>query len=128
MAKDRKKKDLRSLWGFLRALLASYLISTLVLLILAFILYKWGLSENVMMAGTIVTYVLSGFVGGVFLGKSGRNRAFLWGMLLGAVYYMLLLLAALVLPVKETNSGITTLINLGICMLAGMTGAMVVKK
>ncbi|MGN0169736.1 MAG: TIGR04086 family membrane protein [Lachnospiraceae bacterium] len=128
MAKERKKKDLRSFGGFLRALLASYLVSTLVLLILAFILYKWGLSENIMMAGTIITYVLSGFVGGVFLGKSGRNRAFLWGLLLGTVYYMLLLLAALLLPVKETNSGITTLINLGICMLAGMTGAMVVKK
>ena len=41
---------------------------------------------------------------------------------------MLLLLAALVLPVQETNSGIAILVNLGICMLAGMTGAMVVKK
>lgn len=128
MAKERKRKNLRSLWGFLRALLASYLISTLVLMILAFILYKWGLSETIMMAGTIITYVLSGFVGGVFMGKSGRSRAFLWGLLLGAVYYMLLLLAALVLPVQETNSGIAILVNLGICMLAGMTGAMVVKK
>lgn len=128
MTKEQKKKDLRSLWGFLRALLAAYLVSTLVLLILAFILYKWGLSENIMMAGTIITYVLSGFVGGVLLGKSGRNRAFLWGLLLGTIYYMLLLLAALILPVKESNLGLTTMINLGICMLAGMTGAMVVKK
>ena len=116
------------MWGFLRALLVSYLVSTLILLLLAFILYKWGLSETVMTAGTIATYVLSGFVGGILLGKSGRSRAFLWGLLLGTVYYMLLLLAALLLPVKETNAGITILINLGICMLSGMTGAMVAKK
>lgn len=126
MAKEKKK--VVGVRGFVCALLASYAVSAVVMVVLALILYKWGLSEKIMAVGTIVTYILSGLAGGILMKKSGRSHSFLWGLLLGAVYYLVLLLLALVLPGREGMADMSVALNLAICMLAGMTGAMLSQK
>lgn len=118
----------RKIFGFLRVMVVAYMITGVLLLLLAFILYKWELSEMVMTAGTLVIYVLSCFFAGVLMGKGGRSRAFAWGMLAGVMYYLILLGIALLVQEQESASATTILINMMICAVSGMTGAMVFRK
>ena len=53
----------------LKALVAAYIVTGLLLLILAFALYKLGLSENVVELGVVFIYLLSSAIGGFFIGK-----------------------------------------------------------
>lgn len=114
----------RKVIGFMRVILAAYLVTGVLLLILAFVLYKWQVSEALMTVGTLVIYILSCFVAGLLLGKSGRSRSFAWGLLAGVVYYLILLGISIAMPDNESASGFTIFINAAICAVSGMTGAM----
>ena len=79
----------------LKALLCAYVMTGILLLILTVLLYKAGLSEENINAGIILTYVISTFSGGFVIGKLAGVKKFLWGLLLGIMYFMLLLLISL---------------------------------
>ena len=70
----------------LKALVAAYIVTGLLLLILAFALYKLGLSENVVELGVVFIYLLSSAIGGFFIGKCMEVKRLLWGVLLGLFY------------------------------------------
>ena len=79
----------------LKALLCAYIVTGIMLLILTILLYKAGLSEENVNAGIILTYVISTFAGGFVMGKLTGTKKFLWGLLLGVLYFVLLLLISL---------------------------------
>ena len=58
-------------------------------------LYKMQLSESVVSVGIVVIYVLSGFLGGFLSGKVMKTRRFLWGMLMGAAYFLILVIGSI---------------------------------
>ena len=77
-----------------KALLASVLLTAILLFVMALILYKAnlsGLAEHVMV---ILIYLLACLAGGFLLGKQEEKRRFLWGAGFGALYFFLLLLLA----------------------------------
>ena len=94
------------------------------LVILALLLYKAGLSEEMVNAGILLIYVISTFSGGFVIGKLAGVRKFLWGLLLGVVYFVLLLLISLgiyhSLQSDLMNLGTTFLLCAGGGMLGGM--------
>ena len=51
------------------AVLLMYLVSGLLLLLLALLLYKFGLSGKAVRAGVIAIYMITGMAGGIFAGK-----------------------------------------------------------
>ena len=53
----------------IKALLASYIVTGLLLLVLALLLYKLRLSESAVNVGIIAVYVVSCFLGGFLEGK-----------------------------------------------------------
>ena len=57
---------------FIKALLCAYVVTGILLLILALLLYKAGLSEENVNAGILLTYVISTFSGG-FVKRSGTG-------------------------------------------------------
>ena len=79
----------------LKALLCAYVVTGILLLVLTLLLYKAGLSEENVNAGIILIYVISTFSGGFVIGKLTGTRKFLWGLLLGVIYFVLLLLISL---------------------------------
>ena len=117
----------KKIWSFLRVLIAAYLVTGLLLLLLALILYKWEVSEALMTGGTIVIYIVSCLFAGILIGKSGRKKAFAWGLLAGATYYLILLCIAILIPQQESASAFTIMMNLGVCAGSGMVGAMVFR-
>ncbi len=58
----------------MKALLAAYLATGLMLLLLALLLYKMGLGENQVNLGILIIYIVSCFLGGFYLGKKVGTR------------------------------------------------------
>ena len=84
------KKDMQVMW-MIKALLACYVITGLLLLMMSFLFYKWNLTEQVVTAGIVLIYVISTFMGGFIAGKVKRERKLLWGLIIGIVYYLFLI-------------------------------------
>lgn len=60
----------------MKALLLSYAITGILLLGLAFLLYKLGLGESQVNLGIMVTYIISCLAGGFYMGRKGKKPAF----------------------------------------------------
>ena len=109
----------------LKSLLCAYIVTGILLLILTLLLYKAGLSEENINAGIILTYVISTFSGGFVIGKLTGARKFLWGLLLGVVYFLLLTLISLGIyhSLQSDLMNLTTTFLL--CAGGGMLGGMI---
>lgn len=108
----------------LSTLLIMYVITGAALLVLALLLYKMQLSENVVSIGIMVIYVVAGLLGGLIAGKRMKTRRFLWGILMGAVYFLVLLAGSFLLNRGITSDLLHVVTTLIMCMAAGMIGGM----
>lgn len=120
----RIRRDTKILW-ILKGLLTAYVVTGILLLLLAMALYRLELNEKSVSAAVTAIYVLSTLAGGIVIGKLAKVRRFLWGLLLGGGYFLLLIL--ITLGVYHTLSG--DVIHLAaaciLCMGGGMAGAMI---
>ena len=108
----------------LKSLLFSYILTGSLLLLLALLLYKADLSQKVVSICIIVIYVLATFFAGFITGRKLKNRKFLWGALMGAAYFLVLVVISLAVnrqPGVLSGSFLTTLI---LCSGGGMLGGM----
>ena len=125
MSRTVKQENGMSLLSFLKCLLFSYILTTILLLLLAFLLYKLQWKERIISIAIIVIYCAATFFAGFMAGKMAHNRKFLWGLLIGGAYFLVLVVISL--AVNKTmglqgNSFLTTLI---LCTGGGMLGGMV---
>ena len=81
-AKEYGNVGKKAIW-FVKSLLCGYIVTGFLLLILALMLYKLGLSEQNVNAGIVLIYVISTFSAGFVLGKLAGKRKFLWGLFAG---------------------------------------------
>lgn len=109
----------------LKALLCAYVMTGILLLILTVLLYKAGLSEENINAGIILTYVISTFSGGFVIGKLAGVKKFLWGLLLGIMYFVLLLLISLGIYHSLQSDMMNLVTTFLLCTGGGMLGGMV---
>lgn len=108
----------------LKALLASYLVTGILLFVLTLLLYKFEWDEQMVTAGIIVIYVLSTFVGGFILGKLKKVRKFLWGLIIGVLYFVLLFLISFGVYRSFDGNGTNVITALLLCAGGGMLGGM----
>ena len=109
----------------LKALLCAYVMTGILLLILTVLLYKAGLSEENINAGIILTYVISTFSGGFVIGRLAGVKKFLWGLLLGIMYFVLLLLISLGIYHSLQSDMMNLVTTFLLCAGGGMLGGMV---
>lgn len=107
----------------MKALLLSYVITGILLLGLAFLLYKLGWGESQVNLGILVIYILSCLAGGFYMGKKVKSRRFLWGTGMGAGY-ALLLTAITYLTEHQTGDMKETLLMFVLCIMGGALGGM----
>lgn len=115
----------RKVMWMLKSILASYIVTAVLLLILALLLYKLELGEKVVSAGIVSIYILSTLIGGLIIGKIAQTRRFIWGISLGIIYFLLLLLITLGVYreiATDTSNLITTFV---LCIGGGMIGGMI---
>ena len=93
-----KKLNLSSRITFiLKCLLISYLLTTGLLLLLSLMLYRFGLSEKIVSICIIGIYIIVTFLAGFLAGKREGNRKFLWGLLMGGLYFTILIVVSLII-------------------------------
>ena len=109
----------------LKCLLLSYLLTTGLLLLLALMLYRFGLSEKVVSVCIVAIYIIVTFFAGFLAGKREGNRKFLWGLLIGSLYFIILLIVSLIVNHGMTNVFGNFFTVLVLCGGSGMRGGMV---
>lgn len=120
-----RKADGRISVDMLKALLCAYIMTGILLLILTLLLYKAGLSEENINAGIILTYVISTFSGGFVIGKLIGVKKFLWGLLLGVLYFVLLMLISLGIYHSLQSDVVNLVTTFLLCAGGGMLGGMI---
>jgi putative membrane protein, TIGR04086 family/integral membrane protein, TIGR04097 family len=109
----------------IKALLASYIITGIILLLLALLMYKLEPPSGVISVGIVFAYIFSCFIGGFILGKNTKEKRFLWGIIVGCLYFILILFISMMMG-KEVFGQIGSTITVFImCSLGGMLGGMI---
>ena len=122
---ERNRKETGRVGWILKALLISYVLTGALLLVLAMLLYKLNMDEKAVSAGITAIYITATLIGGLAIGKMAGSRRFIWGLILGILYFALLLL--ITLGVYRTLDGavgniLTTFL---LCAGGGMIGGMI---
>ena len=108
----------------LKCLLLSYLLTTGLLLLLALLLYRFELTEKVVSVCIIGIYILVPFLAGFLAGKREGSRKFLWGLLLGGLYFLILIVISLTVNQGMSEVGGNFFTVLILCCGSGMLGGM----
>lgn len=108
----------------LRNLLITYILTGILLVVLSFALYKFRLKEGEIRLGVNVIYIITCLIGGVLMGKSLRHRRFFWGLLLGLLYFLVLLAVSFLLNKGLNGSMNQLLTTMAICAVSGTAGGM----
>ncbi len=122
---ERTEGNNRIVLKVLSTLLIMYIVTGAALFLLAFLLYKMELTENIVTIGIMVIYVVSGLLGGIIIGKRMKTRRFLWGIVMGAAYFLVLMIGSVLMNRGLTSDGLHMAMTLLMCMGAGMIGGMV---
>jgi putative membrane protein (TIGR04086 family) len=122
-----RKKEQNEVWimWIVKALLAAYVVTGILLIILALALYKFELNEGAVTAGVTAVYLISTFTGGLVVGKLAKVRRFLWGIVLGILYFALLLLVTVGIYRTFHGSSTEILVTFALCAGGGMAGGMI---
>lgn len=109
----------------LKTLFLSYVVSGVILIALAFLLFKFQLGDSVLKIGVLAVYVISCLAGGWYIGRKAGNRKFAWGFLAGILYFLVLLAVSMILnksPISFSQQFVTAF---AMCALGGMVGGMI---
>jgi len=109
----------------LEGILFSYIITALLLLIISFLMLKFDLSGTVLSAVINVTYIISTFMGGFFVGRKTEQKKFIWGLVVGVFYFIILMLVSLLMNRVSPLPIGSLLTVLVITSLGGMLGGMI---
>ena len=109
----------------IKCMLGAYILTAGLLLLLAFMLYRFGLSEKVVSICIILVYIIVTFLAGLLAGKREGQKKFLWGLMMGALYFGILVAVSLVVNrgLEDVAGNLITVFFL--CAGSGMLGGMV---
>lgn len=121
------KKEIytRELVFVTKCMLAAYILTAGLLLLLAFMLYRFGLSEKVVSICIIGIYIVVTFAVGLLAGRRAGRRKFLWGLSVGVAYYVILVIVSMIVnkgPQDVAGNMVTVFF---LCAGSGMLGGMI---
>lgn len=117
-------KKNEKLFEVLKCMLVAYVLTGVMILILALLLFKFSLPAKVIGAGITMIYIISSLIGGLMVGKKMQVRKFVWGLILGSAYFGVLLLVSLVAGGGAGNVSANLFLTYALCAGSGMLGGM----
>ncbi len=120
---EKTKLGQKIIW-VLKSVLASYIVTGVLLLAITFLVYKFQIAEDFVDTGIVATYLLSTFIGGFIIGKLIGHRKFLWGILVGLLYVGLLYAISYAMWGKLSVGETEDLVQIALCIGGGMFGGM----
>lgn len=121
--KEKKKADYVK--DILVSLFGGYLITFLGIVILAVLLLILQISENMVDIGILVIYVTACLAAGIIVGKRTMNKKFLWGMVSGVMYFLILFIISMLANQSIENVGNDLVTTFCICVGSGTLGGMI---
>ncbi len=110
---------------FVWATLAAYITTAIVLFLLAFIMFKFDLNENVAQFAVTFVYILSSAVGALVLGKNIKKNKYMYGAIMGLIYVGIIFLVSLVAAGDGSvlvDNAVSTLL---LCLCGGLLGSLI---
>lgn len=107
-----------------KCMLMAYILTAGLLLLLAFMLYRFGLSEKVVSICIIAIYIVVTFLAGMLAGKKAGKRRFLWGLAMGITYYLILVIVSMIVNKGAQAVAGNMLTVFFLCAGSGMMGGM----
>ncbi len=109
---------------------AILILSAIALVVLAFIMYKSGLTKSQVEIGVKVIYFISAFIAGLVIALKEKRRRLFWGMAMGAVYMAIIIIISLIVNKGNVENIVEMLVNVAICVAGGGIGALIlaIKK
>ena len=107
-----------------KILLLLYAVTAILLFLLAILVQQFNWDNDAISIGISMVYVISCFIGGFFVGKVQQNKKFIWGILIGLAYVIIMLVITLVVKHGFHSSVSAFVTNLLLCLGAGMLGGM----
>lgn len=117
----------QKLWAVFRALLVSYIVTALLLVLIAFLMYRMGFGDRTLDLLLIVVHVLATFLGGWISGKLVQEKRYLWGLAFGGAYLLVLGIVSFVLNGTIQFSAGSSLTSMIFCLAAAMLGGMLAQ-
>ena len=108
-----------------KSLIISYIVTFILLLIFAMIMYYGNVSEKVVGIFVIITYFISSLLGGLSIGKGVEKRRFLWGMILGVLYFGIIMMITLVGRASNEQMDSSKITGFITSCIGGMLGGMI---
>lgn len=108
--------------GILSGVIAAALTSVLLLLFFAFLLLKLQLDAGKTSLLILLIYLLSNVAGGFVCGKYQERRKFLWGLLTGLFYFVILFAVSGMSEKEVSPEAAESLLSLVLCAVGGMLG------
>lgn len=121
---DKGRNISTILLRMLKPLLTAYVVTGILLLVLAFLLYQFQLTKSAVDIGILAIYIISCFLAGFLEGKIMGTRKFLWGAVVGLLYFLLLALISLAVNHGFDGNSSNFLTTLILCTAGGMLGGM----
>lgn len=109
----------------IKCMLGAYVLTAGLLLLLAFMLYRFGLSEKVVSVCIIAIYILVTFFAGLLAGKREGKRKYLWGLAMGVLYFGILVAVSLVVNKGFEDVAGNMMTVFFLCAGSGMLGGMI---
>ena len=108
--------------SILKSLIFSYILTGIILCILAFIMYQTEVSTKVANLGVTLTYVAASVFAGFIIGKQMGKRKFLWGLAVGLLYFAVLFLISLLLDQNQALMSGERITAMLLCAAGGTLG------
>lgn len=96
----------------------------LMLFLFALMVYQFHLSDSIIQIGILVIYFIANFIGGLIIGKVKKEKKFLWGILAGLTYFIILSIASFIALQGFYSSPSSALSALLCCIGGGFFGGM----
>ncbi len=107
-----------------KALLISAAVTGAAAAALALIAWLFHFSDQAVGAGAIVINIAACLAGGLAAGKGMKEKKYLWGLLLGVLYFLILLAVSCAMAEPSAGGAAGYITTILICLGSGMLGGM----
>lgn len=108
----------------IKSLIISYALTGILLVLLAFLVYKFQLGETIVDIAIVAIYVAVTFLGAFITGKKVKEQKFVWGFLLGLLYIIIISIVAILLGQAFHVDNTANLTTIALCIGGGLLGGM----
>ncbi|HKM35643.1 MAG TPA: TIGR04086 family membrane protein [Lachnospiraceae bacterium] len=121
---EKRMEDGVPILFLLKCLLFSYILTGGMLMLLALLVYRFSLSEKIVSVAIIAIYIGATFFAGFVTGKKLMSKKFLWGLVMGSMYFFVLVILSIAInhSFKDVASNFFTVMVM--CAGSGMLGGM----